>query len=434
MKGIDERMQQELKLFDDREIRSVSQVVHAVKVQLETRFRDIWVKGEISNFKPASSGHYYFTLKDNSAQLRAVFFRTHNRLLKFAPKDGMEVFARGSISVYSPRGEFQMVIEYMEPAGQGALQIAFEQLKTNLQKEGLFDTARKKKLPLLPSRIGVVTSPTGAAIQDILKVLKRRNEAVNVLIVPVRVQGEGAAAEIARGIKYLNTRQDIDVIIVGRGGGSLEDLWAFNEEVVARAIYASEIPVISAVGHEVDFTIADFVADLRAPTPSAAAEMVSGARAELCSRVDHCLRRASQAMRLILSDKRRKLQQLASNRAFVDAESRLRFYSQRLDDLHARLLRTFPARLPVARESLARHSRELGVRMQTRVQNARQHLTHVTRQLQAFSPLAVIERGYAIVTHQKGVIVRDPGQVPDGGKIDIRVARGSFGAVKEPKE
>jgi exodeoxyribonuclease VII large subunit len=427
-------MQQELKLFEDRDIQSVSQVVHAVKVQLETRFRDIWVKGEISNFKPASSGHYYFTLKDSSAQLRAVFFRTQNRLLKFAPRDGMEVFARGSISVYSPRGEFQMVIEYMEPAGQGALQIAFEQLKAKLQGEGLFDPAKKKKLPLLPSKIGVVTSPSGAAIQDILRVLQRRNEAVNVLIVPVRVQGEGAAQEIARGIKYLNTRQDIDVIIVGRGGGSLEDLWAFNEEVVARAIFASEIPVISAVGHEIDFTISDFVADLRAATPSAAAELVSGARAELCGRVDHCVRRACQAMKLIVSDKRRRLQHLASNRAFVDAESRLRFYSQRLDDLYARLIRTFPSRIPVAQDRLARHSKELAARLQSYLQGYRSNLSHLTRQLQAYSPLSVIERGYAIVTYKAEVIVRDPLQVPDGEKIEIRVARGSFSAVKGAKD
>ena len=259
--------QQELKLFEERQILSVSQVVHGVKVQLETKFRDIWVRGEISNFVTPGSGHQYFTLKDNEAQMRAVCFRSQNRLLKFRPENGMDVIARGTVSVYPPRGEFQLIVETLEPVGPGALQLAFEQLKTRLESEGLFDQKHKKDLPLLPAKIGVVTSPTGAAIQDILRVLWRRNDRLNVLIFPAKVQGTGASAEIIQGIEYLNTREDVDTIIVARGGGSLEDLWAFNDEALARAIFGSRIPVISAVGHEIDFTIADFVADLRATHP-----------------------------------------------------------------------------------------------------------------------------------------------------------------------
>src|SRR5579863_5086030 len=276
-------------LFDfqpQRKIFRVSELSREIRNRLERDFPDLWVTGEISNLRSAPSGHYYFTLKDQNAQLRAVCFRGQARYLKFKPEDGLSVIARGQLTIYEARGEYQLVVEFLEPAGLGALQLAFEQLKANLAGEGLFEAARKKPLPVLPRTIGVVTSPTGAVIRDILRVLKRRFRNMNVLLYPVKVQGEGAAKEISEGIEYFNRHTLVDVMIVARGGGSLEDLWAFNEEVVARAIASSKIPVISAVGHETDFTIADFVADLRAPTPSAAAELVIQAKSELLQQLD----------------------------------------------------------------------------------------------------------------------------------------------------
>lgn len=426
--------QQQLNFAEAPPIHSVSQLVHRVRVQLETEFRNLWVQGEISNFRVPPSGHYYFTLKDADAQIRCVCFRLQSRYLKFRPEDGMKVLARGSISVYAPRGEFQLMVEWLEPVGRGALQVAFERLKKSLSEEGLFDPARKKKLPVLPRRIGVVTSPSGAAIQDILNVLERRNDRVNVLIFPVRVQGEGAAAEIARGVQYFNTRNDLDVLIVGRGGGSLEDLWPFNEEVVARALAASRIPVISAVGHEIDFTIADFVADLRAPTPSAAAEIVAAGREELVSRVTHQEKRLRQAVRLLLQQKRARFHRLATNRAFVDAESRLRYFLQRLDDLQGRLVRTLPHRFGPLREGVDRCEKELSQQARYLLQSLRQTVGALSRQLDAYSPLAVLERGYAIVTSPENQIVRDPAQIAEGGLFRVRVARGGFWGRKEPQQ
>lgn len=422
--------QQELQLFEEREILSVSQVVHSVKVQLETKFQDIWVRGEISNFRTPSSGHQYFTLKDNEAQIRVVCFRSQNRLLKFRPGDGMDVIARGSVSVYPPRGEFQLVVETMEPVGPGALQLAFEQLKTRLASEGLFDQAHKKPLPLLPSKIGVVTSPTGAAIQDILRVLSRRNDRLNVLIFPAKVQGSGASAEITQGIEHLNTREDIDAIILTRGGGSLEDLWAFNEEKVARVIFNSRIPIISAVGHEIDFTIADFVADLRVPTPSAAAEIVSGAREELFNRIESLTQRSLQALRLFLKDRREKLSRLAASRAFVDAESKLRFFLQRLDELYSRLVKTLPSMFGATRQRFSQHEQLLRQQILFFLQSKKHVMATRSAQLEAYSPLAVLERGYAIVTTKSKDIVRDPNQVKRGDRVDIRVERGQFRAEK----
>ncbi len=425
--------QQELRLFEERRVLSVSQLVNDVKRDLELRFRDLWVKGEISNLKVPGSGHLYFTLKDGEAQIRAICFRMQNRYLKFQPQDGMDVLARGSISVYPPRGEFQLVVEHMEPAGIGALQVAFEQLKARLQGQGFFALDRKRPLPALPKKIGVVTSPTGAAIQDILRVLKRRNDSVDVLLFPVRVQGAGAAEDIARAINYMNTRQDLDVLIVGRGGGSLEDLWAFNEEVVARAVFNSRIPIISAVGHEVDFTICDFVADLRAPTPSAAAEIVSRTRDELCEKVTALSGRALQSLRLMLREKRYRLERLAGNRAFADAQSRLRFYSQRLDELHARLLRLFPAGLRPYVTQVAELEAAVERSFHYCLQIKRQRLEKRAAQLDAYSPLAVLQRGYAIVTDAGNVVVRDPEQVSPEAVLNIRVAKGDFKARKEPK-
>jgi exodeoxyribonuclease VII large subunit len=285
------------KLMQQRRAVSVSELTARLKTSIEREFADLFVEGEISNFRRHSSGHWYFSLKDESASLRCASFRMQNRMIRFIPEDGLHVIARGGLSIYDARGEYQLVVAYMEPVGAGALQLALEQLKKRLAADGLFAADRKRPLPLLPRCIGVVTSPTGAAVRDIIRVLKRRNEAVSVLIAPVRVQGEGAASDIARAIRLLNSRKEIDAIIVGRGGGSTEDLWCFNDEAVARAIYNSRVPVISAVGHETDFTIADLVADLRASTPSAAAEMVATARDEMCARIAGLSEDARKAVR-----------------------------------------------------------------------------------------------------------------------------------------
>ena len=318
-------------LFEQRKIYSVFEITSEIKKTLD-RFGIIWIQGELSNFKRHSSGHMYFALKDDRAQLKAAFFRNSNLYLKFRPEDGLEVLVRGRISVYEPRGDYQVIVEYMEPVGLGSLQLAFDQLKEKLRKEGLFDEGHKKPLPLLPRKIGIVTSPTGAAIRDMLRILARRNASLHILIYPARVQGDGSAQEIAEGVRYLNTRRDIDVIIVGRGGGSIEDLWAFNEEIVARAVFESRIPVISAVGHEVDFTISDFVADLRAPTPSAAAEMVSGAREDLMATVQSLAGRLVQAARLGIETRRLALERLARNRAFYVTPNKIRDFQQSFDE------------------------------------------------------------------------------------------------------
>ena len=312
-----------------RRILSVSQIVHQIKTRLETGFRDVWVQGEVSNLRIPPSGHLYFTLKDSDAQIPAVCFRMRRRYLKFQPEDGMELLARGSISVYAPRGQVQLMVNHLEPLGRGALQVAFEQLKEKLSKEGLFDPVHKLKLPLFPAKVGVVTSPSGAAVRDILRVLQERNDRVGVLIYPATVQGSTAPPQIAEGIRELGRRKDVDAIIIARGGGSAEDLWAFNDEALARTIFESRVPVISAVGHETDFTIADFVADVRAATPSAAAETVSAAREELAQRTGHLEKRALQAMALILHKKQERLRILTSSRGFVDAETRLKFFLQR---------------------------------------------------------------------------------------------------------
>lgn len=417
---------------NERRIRTVSQIVAEIRYQLESNFRDVWVQGEISNFKRAPSGHCYFTLKDRQSQIRAVCFRLAASYLRFEPENGKQVTARGSVSVYPPRGDFQLIVDFMEPMGAGALQAAFDQLKSKLEAEGLFAPERKKPLLELPSKVGVVTSPAGAALHDILRVLKRRNDRLDVLVFPVRVQGTGASRQIARAIRYLSRRRDVDVIIAARGGGSLEDLWAFNEEIVARAIATSETPVISAVGHETDFTIADFVADLRAPTPSAAAETVSATRLELSSRLDGLHRRLAQSMKLLLHVKRTELQRLAARRAFVDAETRLRVYLQRLDELQVRLVRSLPLLMERERERLQLWGRDLRAGLDRRLERLRSRVEGLARRLEAYSPLAVLDRGYAIVTDPRRQVVRHPGQVEPGERLEIRVTGGEFAARKEP--
>src|SRR6266851_4075173 len=323
-------------LFDEAERRpvSVSELTTAIRGTLEKRFATVWVEGEISNFRAVSSGHWYFTLKDELAQLRSACYRSSNQRIRFRPEDGLQVRARGRLSVYEPKGEYQLIVETLEPVGAGALQLAFEQTKVRLAAEGLFAEAVKRAIPMFPRRIGVITSPSGAAIRDILNVISRRTRTVHVLFVPARVQGDGAAQEIVRAIKFLNdfharALRDgnldaaIDVMIVGRGGGSIEDLWAFKEEVVARTIRASAIPVISAVGHETDFTIADFVADMRAPTPSAAAEIVAAHEAQLCSLLATLTTNLARSMQFRIAGSRTQVQELALSPAFDAVAARL---------------------------------------------------------------------------------------------------------------
>ncbi len=409
----------------------------------------IWIQGEISNFKHHSSGHMYFSLKDERAQLKAACFRNNNQYLKFRPEDGLSVIARGRISVYEPRGDYQIIVEYMEPKGLGSLQLAYEQLKEKLRKEGLFDDANKVPLPLLPRKIGIVTSPTGAAIRDMLRVLKRRNASLHVLLYPAKVQGAGASEEIAAGIRYFNSRTDIDVIIAGRGGGSIEDLWAFNEEIVARAIHKSRIPVISAVGHEVDFTIADFAADLRAPTPSAAAEMVSGAREDLRATVSSLHGRLVQAMRRGIERRRLQLERLARNRAFSIAPNMIRDFQQRFDEAMLRLaqaVRQFTSSLRHRERMLNTRLvkvdlRQIIGRRKEVVERNRQHLISLVKaqlqksrsgvelaagRLDALSPLAILQRGYAICKDQRGDILRDAETVSPGDRVAVNLARGGL--------
>lgn len=436
-------------LFAQRKVYSVYELTAEIKKSLD-RMGTVWIQGEVSNFKRHSSGHLYFSLKDERAQVKAAFFRNNNLYLKFRPEDGMEVVARGRLSVYEPRGDYQIIVEYMEPVGLGSLQLAFEQLKEKLRREGLFDESHKIPLPLLPGRVGIVTSPTGAAVRDILRILKRRNASLDVLLYPVRVQGAGAAEEIAAGIRYLNRRSDVDVIIAGRGGGSIEDLWAFNEEVVARAIYESELPIISAVGHEVDFTIADFAADLRAPTPSAAAEMVSGARDDLRAAVLSLRGRLYQATRRGIERRRLSLERLAHKRAFTAAPNRIRDLQQRFDENAMRMVQAMRRLTQKARhreqllatrvqtfdlgriihhkrDILARNRQELAAGVLARLHGERVRFEVAVGKLNALSPLAILGRGFALCRDEKGTIIKSSSDVQLGEKVRVALASGELG-------
>jgi len=346
-------------LLPQRHIWKVSELTLEIGALLEGAFGDVWVEGEVSNYRPAQSGHLYFTLKDARAQIRCVCFRDQVRGLKFRPQDGLHVTIRGGLGIYEPRGEYQIYVSYIEPVGLGALQLAFEQLKRKLEEEGLFDEARKARLPVLPRCIGVVTSPTGAAIRDILRVLKRRFANVHVQLFPVKVQGDSAASEIAAALRYFNRGKIAEVVILARGGGSLEDLWAFNEEVVARAIAASEIPVITGVGHETDFTIADFAADLRAPTPSAAAEIVVRSRREFERHIDAYFRDLVKEMRYVLSVGRQRFNDLRLDRGFRQVEILLRRQHQQVDELSTRLGTALRRQLALARQQLTRANAQI---------------------------------------------------------------------------
>ena len=441
----------------ERRVWTVRALVTAVRTHVEREYTDAWVEGEISNFRAPDSGHLYFTLKDGNAQIRVVMFSSKARLLRFRPADGMQVVVRGRVTIYEDRGELQIAAEYLEPKGAGGLQIAFEQLKAKLDAEGLFAAERKKAIPTLPSRIGIVTSPQAAALRDILKILRRRHHSVNVVIYPAQVQGDAAAFEVATGVRYFNQSRSVEVIIVGRGGGSAEDLAAFNDEGLARTVAASEIPVISAIGHETDFTIVDFVADLRAPTPSAAAELVIRSRIEIEGQAEAARERLVRAMERRLLEARHALTERAQHGAFARMMDLIRQRQQRVDDLTYRLEReerltleklrrrweSFAAavRHYDARRVLAAMRRELEVESAALVGGMRnlllQHKVRADRMataLEALSPLAILERGYALVFDGAGQLVKEASQVKAGDEISARVARGEIRAVVNEAE
>lgn len=391
-----------------RLIHSVSELNQMVRSLLEDAFPPLWVEGEISNFACPASGHWYFSLKDSGAQIRCAMFQGRNRTTGFQPSNGSHVIVRGKISLYEARGDFQLIADFMEEAGDGALRRAFEVLKARLATEGLFDAVHKKPLPALPKCIGVITSPTGAAIRDILAVLKRRFPGIPVIIYPTAVQGEQAAPQIVRALNYANQRNECDILIVTRGGGSLEDLWAFNEEIVARAIHASLLPVISAVGHEIDFTIADFVADHRAATPSAAAELVSPDQSEWALRLQKIYQLLVRSMQNELLHAQKNLQHLI--KYLRHPGQRIQEQFQRLDDLEQRLQRA----------------------AQNRVQHCQHQLLNLSRALNAVSPLSTLSRGYAIVTRTKtGEILRNAEQTFMGDQITARLGAGFLQCLVE---
>jgi exodeoxyribonuclease VII large subunit len=426
---------------------TVTELTARIRDLLGRNFTDIWVEGEISNCREAQSGHIYCTLKDERAQIRCVCFKQQLRTIKFRPEDGLHVTVRGSVSVYESRGEYQMYVENIEPVGLGALQLAFEQLKKRLEAEGLFAAGRKKPLPMLPSRIGLITSPRGAAVRDVVRILRRRFHNVHLMVYPVLVQGEGAAAEIVKALRFFNQRKLVDVLILARGGGSMEDLWAFNEEIVARAIFASEISVISGVGHETDFTIADFVADVRASTPSAAAELVVQTRREFDKHIADLRETLVSLVRYRLLDLSKCVHELSARRGFRRPLDLLRQQRQRADEMTSRLALGLRARLEQSRKRFtALHLRiaafdfrvkisafrlhrdrltaDLGIRIERLLRTKRERLERLTLQLEERSPLRVLERGYAIATDAAGNLLRDAAQVQIGDTVAVQLHRG----------
>ena len=449
-------------LFDQSERRAitVSELTQQVRGTLEKRFATVWVEGEVLNFRPHNSGHWYFTLKDEFAQLRAACYRSSNQRIRFRLQDGLQVRARGRLSVYEPKGEYQLIVESLEPVGTGALQLAFDQTKARLQAEGLLAAELKRAIPIFPRRVGVVTSANGAALRDILQVISRRTRTVHILLAAARVQGDGAAHEIVRAIRFLNEHHQralrdgnfeaaIDVMIVGRGGGSIEDLWAFNEEAVARAIRKSAIPVISAVGHETDFTIADFVADLRAPTPSAAAEIVAAHEAELCARLAALTGTLARAIQYHIAGARNQVQQLALSAAFDAVAGRVRnalttaagaeyrLQAALRDSLRNAQNRlsaatrsvspeTFRSRLVAARERLNALRQNHDASMVARLDVSNRQFAVATASLDALSPLRVLSRGYAIAQDQDGRVLREAGGTSVGDQLRLRLWRGEL--------
>lgn len=449
---------EEISLFSvpQPKVYTVSEITEAIKQILESEFPLIWVEGEISNARRPLSGHLYFTLKDEKAQLGAILFKGQQRWLKFEPEDGLKVVCQGRITVYPPHGNYRLIVEHIEPKGYGALQLAFEQLKKRLEKEGLFEAALKKTLPLLPRRIAVVTSPTGAAIRDFLRVLLKKFPNVHVRIYPVKVQGEGAAEEIARAIYELNRLGWPEIIVVTRGGGSLEDLWAFNEEIVARAIYASDIPVVSAVGHEVDFTISDMVADLRAPTPTAAAEMIIQKREDIENFLTDAVGRLPRVLKKQLETNKLNLNHLMKR--LGSPKQRLDYYRLQLDDLSQSLFRAFghikerqhtnfnnlarslllchPGRqLQPYREQLRQKQREISLHFLHLLRQKHQHLSQMEQSLKALNPLNVLKRGYALAFTSLGErLIKSINQVSPGTSMLVMVADGKIKAKVEDKK
>jgi exodeoxyribonuclease VII large subunit len=454
----EERKTQPVPAAPQRRVVTVSELTAGIRDLLDTGFGDIWVEGEVSNCRLWNTGHLYFTLKDGGAQIKAVMFRSAVRYLKFKPEDGLHVVARGRLGVYEPKGEYQIVCEHLEPRGLGALQLAFEQLKKKLQAEGLFDQARKRPLPSLPRTIGIVTSLDGAAIRDIVKVLKRRHPNAHLLIRPTRVQGDGAGEEVARAIRAIVKVERVDVVIVGRGGGSIEDLQAFNQEVVARAIAASPVPVISAVGHESDVTIADFVADLRAPTPSAAAEMVVSAKDEFCARIDRLTHRLQATAQAGLQRRRAIVHALTSRRGLAGWQTRLAMRGRHAAELMHHLRRAATAHLARRDRAyralrLRLESRDLRHRLSdiaTRLGAADSRLAAAARtarhrsesrlsllagRLENLSPLAVLARGYAVCWNDgRTAIIRSASAVKPGDRVHVTLHDGELDCdVREPK-
>jgi exodeoxyribonuclease VII large subunit len=436
----------------ERRIWSVRALVTDIRQQVETTYTDLWVEGEISNCRPAPSGHIYFTLKDGDAQLPVVLFRRQATLLRFRPADGLTVLVRGRISVYESRGQLQLLAETMEPRGAGALQLAFEQLKARLLSEGLFDASRKRQLPAFPKCVGIITSPAGAVIRDIVTVVRRRHARLNLLVYPATMQGAACPGTVVAGINWFNANPSlVDVIMLARGGGSMEDLFGFNDEVLARAIAGSDLPVVSAIGHESDFTIADFVADLRAPTPSAAAELVTGAQHRIEERISMLSARVQRAGRFHLMQARHRYAQLSSESVLTRLRDGVNRRDQRLDELRFRLNTATRGRLRVPAKRIALlierlHRQDLGVRLamtHRRLQSAVQRLQRTTdkviegrqtrlnrasARLGALSPLAVLSRGYALVYNADGTLLRSAANTAVGHAIRARVANGTLEA------
>lgn len=431
-----------------RYILTVTELTREIKEILEDRFREVWVGGEISNLRIPPSGHIYLTLKDDASQIRAVLFKMQSRTLRFVPEDGLHVVCRGRVSLYEKRGDYQLILESMEPKGIGALQLAFLQLKEKLEKEGLYDRARKKPIPMVPQKIGMITSPTGAVIRDMLHVLNRRFENLHILLYPVRVQGEGASGEITEAVRYFNQRTDVDVIIMGRGGGSLEDLWPFNEEAVARAIYHSKIPIISAVGHETDYTISDFVADLRAPTPSAAAELAVRDKREIKHLLQYLRGRLENELVQLFQEYRTHLSHLV--RIFKEPEKKVEEYCLRVDDLvnrlrlltswtfkrrrekqlHLReklLLRSPIESLKNLRLSILEERRRMEQFIKHEIEIYRHRVAGTLGKLDSLSPLSILQRGYSITRKVPSLqIVRDAIHVQEGDRVEVRLFRGKL--------
>ena len=433
-----------------RRILTVSELTAEVRTLLEERFIEVWVEGELSNSRVWNTGHMYFTLKDTGAQIKGVMFRSALRALRFAPQDGLRVVARGRVSVYDPKGEYQLVCEHLEPEGLGALQLAFDQLKQRLSVEGLFDPARKRALPVLPRKIGVVTSLDGAAIRDIVHVLRRRYPNAHIVIRPTRVQGEGAAPEIAAAISAIGKVPAVDVVIIGRGGGSIEDLWAFNEEIVARAIARCPVPTISAVGHETDVTIADFVADLRAPTPSAAAEIVVARKDDFAARIDRLSHRVHSTMQARVHRCESRLRAIETRPGFAGLRGRLAMRGRHVGDVTHELSRAMRLRMAAAERTAQALERTLETfdlrrrlgRVRARLVAADSRLTAASAtsrhradrqlrgaaaRLEALSPLAVLGRGYAVCWNaDRTAVIREAGAVASGAQVRVTLAHGEL--------